>query len=101
MNRHKRNKSERMIDMDETTKTLLIGGFFGSLSRLLLWPEKSWKAWVVQFVVGISAAVFLGGLVGHWMGGGPLAFSAAAYTIGTCAEKVIEKAQRKFFGKKE
>ncbi len=84
-----------MFENSSELKELLAGGFFGSLTRLLLKPENGWKQWLSQFVVGISAAVFLGGMVGHWIGAGPAGYASAAYVIGTAAEKTLELFQKK------
>jgi hypothetical protein len=83
-------------------KTLIAGGIFGSIVRITLNPDKEWKKWIVQAFVGVSAAVFLGQVVGHLIinvvgdAGAAGAYSAAGFIIGTGAEKVIEKLQKKF-----
>lgn len=83
-------------------KTLLTGGVFGTIVRVILAPDKRWRQWVVQMFVGLSAAVFLGHVLGHIIikAIGPeaatAAYYAAGYIIGTGAEKVIEKIQAKF-----
>jgi hypothetical protein len=83
-------------------KTLLASGVFGSVVRILLNPDKEWQKWIVQAFVGVSAAVFLGQVVGHLIiqvvgdTGATGAYSAAGFLIGTAAEKAIEKLQHKF-----
>ena len=84
-----------MINDPEQMRVLLAGGFFGTLTKLLLRPEKSWRSWLAQFVVGISCAVFLGGLVGRWLDAGPAGFAAVAYVFGSAAEQALAVAQSK------
>lgn len=83
-------------------KTLLTGGIFGTIVRVILAPEKRWRQWLIQMFVGLSAAVFLGQILGHMMiltigaEAATACYYAAGYIIGTGAEKVIEKIQNKF-----
>ena len=83
-------------------KTLLAGGFFGTAVRVMLKPDKGWRKWLVQMFVGLSAAIFLGQILGHIITSAvgqeaaSAAYYAAGYIIGTAAEKVIEKIQEKF-----
>ncbi len=78
--------------------TLASAGFFGTLTRLVLKPEKSWQRWLAQFVAGISSAVFLGGLVGQFLDAGAWGFAASGFVIGTASEQAIALAQRRFSG---
>ena len=82
-----------MIETGEVTRALVVGGASGTLTRLILRPEKDWKAWLAQFVVGILAAVFLGGLAGHFLDAGPIGYASSAYVIGTAAEQFIRLLQ--------
>ena len=84
---------------NETIKVLLTGGFFGSLTRLLLKPEGSWKAWIAQLIVGISCAVFLGGLAGQAINSGMAGYMASAYVIGSAGEQALAILQAKFLKK--
>lgn len=96
-----------MTPMEEDLKILLTSGFGGSVVRVLLRPEKQWHRWVVQVVIGVTTAVFLGQLVGHLIKaavgaeGGPAAFAAAGFLIGTAAERTIEYLQNRFLDKKD
>lgn len=89
-----------MLSFADDVKTLLIAGFFGSLVRVLLRPERRWQLWLVQMVVGVSSAVFLGqvfgGLIGQWTGSPGASLSAAGFLIGTAAEQVIACLQKRF-----
>ncbi|MDC0088180.1 hypothetical protein OAI07_01415 [Akkermansiaceae bacterium] len=78
------------------TKALVSGGLFGSITRLLLKPEKNWQAWLVQLVVGLSAAVFIGGFFGHILNADVFGYGASSYVVGTAAERAIKKLQEKF-----
>lgn len=86
----------------EEIRALLTGGTFGTVVRILLNPDKEWKKWIVQAFVGVSAAVFLGGVITHLIimaigpAGADAAGYAAGYLIGTGAEKAIEKLQKRF-----
>jgi len=83
-------------------KTLLAGGFFGTAVRVMLKPDKCWRQWVIQMFVGLTAAIFIGQILGHLIisavgrEAASAAYYAAGYIIGTAAEKVIEKIQAKF-----
>lgn len=83
-------------------RALLAGGIFGSVVRVILNPDRAWQRWLVQVFVGVTAAVFLGQVVGHLIiamigkDGATAAYSAAGFLIGTTAEKSIEKLQKKF-----
>ena len=90
---------------EKSTLVLLVSGFFGTLVRLVLAPEKSWKKWLSRFVVGISSAVFLGGLIGHlitkWLDlsgdveGQSWAIAASGFIVGTAAEQVLANIQKR------
>lgn len=81
---------------------LLTSGFCGSIVRVLIRPEKQWQRWLVQVLVGTTAAVFLGSIFGHIISnmigheGSTAAYLASGFLIGTAAERAIEKLQAKF-----
>lgn len=81
-------KPDDMID-SEHLKALLTAGFFGSLVRLILKPEKSWQAWLAQIFVGAACAVFLGGAVSHVLNLGTAGMLASGFAIGTSAEHAL------------
>jgi len=94
-----------MITIPDEVKTLLIAGFFGSLVRVLIKFPKSWKQWCVQMSVGVICAVFLGRVVGmiigDWTGDMSSSLSAAGFIIGTAAEQIIAKIQKKVIDEKD
>lgn len=87
----------------KTTVLLMIAGIFGSLVRLTLNPEPSWQRWALRFFVGISCAVFLGGLIGHLMvkwfdlsgESEAWAIAAAGFITGTSSEQVLDFIMRR------
>lgn len=87
-------------------KILFTSGLFGSLVKLLLHPEKRWQRWVVQFAVGVIAAVFLGGILGDLImkitGSDSImhGYAAAGFTIGNAAERAIAVLQDRVLGKR-
>lgn len=93
--------------MEEDIRILLTSGFGGSVVRVLLRPEKKWHRWVIQVAIGVTTAVFLGQLLGHLIKaaigaeGGPAAYAAAGFLIGTAAERAIEYLQNRFLDTKE
>lgn len=88
-----------MQNFSEEMKTLMTAGFFGSLVRVLLQPEKKWQRWLVQMIVGVASAVFLGQVFGVMIAkltGAPGAsIAAAGFIIGTAAEQVIAWLQKR------
>lgn len=86
---------ENIVHNAEQMKALICGGFFGSIVKLTLHPEKRWSIWLSQFIVGILCAVFIGGLLAHWLGAGHYGFSAVGFIIGTAAEQFLAITQRK------
>ena len=85
-----------MFNNCEEMKILLLGGLAGAITRLLLHPEKSWKARFSQLIVGVLCAVFLGGLVANWLNAGPAGLAAAAYVVGSLGEQALAVAQNRF-----
>lgn len=89
-----------MDNVPDEVKTLLVAGFFGSLVRILLKQERRWQRWIVQMIVGVLSAVFLGqivgGLIAQWTGAPGASLSAAGFIIGTAAEQVIASLQKRF-----
>jgi len=83
----------------KTALILLVSGFFGSLIRIIRKPHDHWKQWVIQFIVGILSAIFIGGFLSHLLINATglaseesqlWATAATAYVIGTSAERLIE-----------
>ena len=89
------------MDHVKEVTVLLIAGFFGSLTRLVLNPEPHWRRWLVRFIVGVSCAVFLGGVVSQLIAKTldlqemERIFSASGFICGMTAEQLIEKIQNK------
>jgi len=77
---------------------LAIAGAFGSLVRLILFPEKSALRWLSQVVVGIICAVYLGGGLAEILGFDNKGMLMLAFLTGTTAEKALAKVQSKFLG---
>lgn len=90
-----------MIESHKEITLLFLAGFFGSLVRLILTPDKNWHGWVVRFIVGISSAVFLGGFLGDllvtWgkVPESPNTFAAAGFLVGVTSEQIIAAIQGK------
>ena len=75
---------------------LSVGAFAGTLVRLILKPEKTWQAWLGQFVIGILSGIFLGGYLASLLAANIWLTCCIAFIVGTSAEKAIELAQQKF-----
>lgn len=87
-----------MIEEPKEVVVLLVSGFFGSLARLILSPEKCIKRWLVRFVVGVSCAVFLGGFIGQLLSNwfhvpATETIAASGFLVGVTAERLIELVQ--------
>lgn len=81
---------------------LMVAGFFGALVRGMLAPEGKLKARLVQGVVGIFSALFLGAFLGGFFEGivahPAYAYLASGFICGTAGEVIIAYAQRKILG---
>lgn len=82
-------------------RSLMASGLTGTIVRTILRPEKTWQRWIGQMVVGLSAAVFLGQIIGHFIikiagqDSASATYYAVGYIIGTEAERWIRLMQEK------
>lgn len=89
------------LDHVREVTVLFIAGFFGSLVRLVLNPEPRWQRWLVRFIIGISCAIFLGGVVSEAIAKAfslkdvEQLLSASGFICGVLAEQLLEKMQTK------
>lgn len=87
------------LDHTKELTVLFIAGFFGSLVRLVLNPEPRWQRWLVRFTVGVSCAVFLGGVASEAIAKAfslkdmEQLLSASGFICGVLAEQMLEKMQ--------
>ena len=88
-----------MIEHFKEAIVLLISGIFGSLVRLLSKPEDDWKKWLARFMIGMFAAVFLGGFFSILLikafdistdQGIMYARLASGFIVGTASEQIID-----------
>jgi hypothetical protein len=79
---------------------LAVSGMFGSIFHTIRKPEKSVRAWLVRFVSGMIAAVFMGLLVTEKLGGGTAAAMAVGFSFGAFTEQLVAIAMEKIGGKK-
>lgn len=87
-----------MQDTHHDMATLLLGGIFGTLTRLFLRPEKAWQRWVGQTFVGVATAVFVGGWMAEWLKVGAYGVGGVAFIVGTSAESFLAFVQKKILG---
>lgn len=86
-------------EVGENIQVLGVAGLCGAFIKALLAPEKLWKRRAVQAIVGLFAAIFLGGFIGSlvepFVTVAAYAYLAAGFVCGTAGEVAISFAQRK------
>lgn len=74
------------MNVPDNISALFIAGAAGAFTRAVYVPEPSWKKRILEGIAGAMSAIFLGGLLGHWIdsafGGGVWAYCAAAFIMG-------------------
>ena len=89
-------------EIGDNLQVLGVAGLAGVFIKGLVAPEKQWKRRAVQALIGLFAAVFIGGFIGSLVE--PLvtvaayAYLASGFVCGTAGEVAIAFAQRKILG---
>lgn len=74
---------------------LMLGGFAGAATRMILAPDANWRAWFVAFFVGVMSALFIGGGISEYFSLSPWGWAMAAYVCGSVGEKIVQALQRR------
>lgn len=82
---------------------LAVSGVGGAYFRAVIAPEQEWKKRIVQGIAGALSAIFLGGLVAHFVDGivnaGVYTYLAAGFLMGSGGEVAVKKIQDRVLGK--
>tara|TARA_R110000772_G_scaffold143235_1_gene252747 strand:- start:16620 stop:16898 length:279 start_codon:yes stop_codon:yes gene_type:complete len=90
-----------MFGFDKDLQILVVAGISGTLVKLILDPEDSWKAWVAQAVVGVLCAIFLGGLASYYLDAGPAGTAGCGFVFGSMGERGLAAIQRRLLDKEK
>ncbi|MCY0148317.1 hypothetical protein OEG84_11495 [Hoeflea sp. G2-23] len=94
-----------IVDLREQLVLLGFSGVSGACIRAVMAPEGEIKRRVMQGVAGAFSAIFLGGLLAtvfdNTFGGGPYAYLAFGFIMGSGGETAAKVAQDKLLGSKK
>lgn len=78
---------------------LAVSGIGGAYFRAVIAPEQEWRKRVVQGIAGALSAIFLGGIVAHFVdavaNAGIYSYLASGFLLGTGGEAAVKKLQDK------
>ena len=74
---------------------LLLGGFAGATTKMVLAPHEHWRAWLVQIFVGLMAALFIGGAVASYLDLNLQGIAAVGFVVGSAGELFMRMVQRR------
>lgn len=95
--------SDIWSDIATQVQLLAISGVAGAFLRAAIAPEKEWRRRVIQGVVGAVSAIFLGGMLAHFISpfieAGPYAYLAGGFVMGSGGEVAMKALQDRMIGK--
>lgn len=90
-------------DIASQVQLLAISGVAGAFLRAAIAPEKEWRRRVVQGLFGAISAIFLGGLLAHFVSifvdAGPYAYLAGGFIMGSGGEVAAKALQDRLIGR--
>lgn len=89
-----------LIETFPNAFALLVGGFAGSTAKMVLAPELTWRVWMIDIVVGLTCALFLGAALGDWVADlipalNKSAFLASGFLCGASGELIVRGIRRR------
>lgn len=94
--------SNDFTDVVSQLQILAVSGIAGAFFRAVVAPEKEWRRRIVQGVAGAVSAIFLGGVLGHFISqlvdSGPYAYLAAGFIMGSGGEVAVKAIQDRLMG---
>lgn len=92
-----------LVAMKEQIALLGFSGLAGGLFSALMAPEERWKRRVIRGIAGALSAIFLGGILAHFIdtftGLGPQSYLAAGFIMGTGGEVAVKAIQDRLLAK--
>jgi len=99
------SNSNDLNDIVNQLQILAVSGVAGAFFRAIVAPEKEWRRRIVQGLAGAVSAIFLGGILGHFVNqvveSGPYAYLAAGFIMGSGGEVAVKAIQDRVLGGKK